>query len=342
MANRTQISFTTFNLYNLNRPNKSMYTSPGWSDDDYLKKVEWAARTIRDTNSRVWGFQELWDAEALKDVFEHAGLADRYDLVVPANHRGNSIICAAAVEKGLLRGEPEWIDSFHPNFVLDNGGDDPQTARISVRINKFSRPVLKFRFRPHRNSEITVYVAHLKSKNPTDIFRENWYKGNADFYKNHRDGLGQAISTIRRTAEAAALRMYLVEELKNTDTPIVVLGDLNDGQHSNTLNIITGQPNYILSGLNLGGSDTGLYSAGELQQLRSMRDVYYTHIYQNNLESLDHILVSQEFYDNSRKRVWAYRGMIISNDHLNNDMYKSIGATDHGIVTAGFEYRPAN
>ena len=32
---------------------------------------------------------------------------------------------------------------------------------------------------------------------------------------------------------------------------------------------------------------------------RSRRDVYYTHVYQNTRESLDHILVSQEFYDNS-------------------------------------------
>ncbi len=58
-------------------------------------------------------------------------------------------------------------------------------------------------------------------------------------------------------------------------------------------------------------------------------------------ESLDHILVSQEFYDNSKKRVWAFLGSEIMNDHLNRDDHKESGTTDHGIVKATFEFRPA-
>jgi endonuclease/exonuclease/phosphatase family metal-dependent hydrolase len=341
MARRTQISFSTFNLYNLNRPNKRMYrNTSGLSEEEYSLKVAWSARALKETQSRIWGFQELWDNNALTDVFQKADLLDKYDLIIPQNHSGKSIICAGAVEKGLLNSEPVWVENFHPKFILQSSGDDAQTAGISIRINKFSRPVLKFKIKPHAKSEITVYVVHLKSKNTTRIERENWYSEDSGFYKHHCNGLGQAISTIRRAAEAAALRMYLIEELKGTDTPIVVLGDINDGQYSNTLNILTGQPNYILSGLTEGGSDTGLYSTGELQQLRSLKDVYYTHIYQNAFESLDHILVSQEFYDNSKKRVWAFKDLVISNDHLNNENYKKTGGTDHGVVTACFEYRP--
>jgi len=119
------------------------------------------------------------------------------------------------------------------------------------------------------------------------------------------------------------------------------MGDLNDAQHSNTLNILTGQPNYLMSGLSEGGSDVDLYSVGTLQAYRSQRDVYYTHIFDNTRESLDHILVSQEFYDNSRKRIWAFKGMEIANDHLNSDDHKENGSSDHGIVRATFEYRPA-
>ncbi len=77
-----------------------------------------------------------------------------------------------------------------------------------------------------------------------------------------------------------------------------------------------------------------------LQEYRSLRDVYYTHIYQNSLESLDHILVSQEFYDQSKKRLWLFRGMEIINDHLNDENHKETGTTDHGVVKATFEYRP--
>ena len=135
--------------------------------------------------------------------------------------------------------------------------------------------------------------------------------------------------------------MILTDQIKGNNDPVVVLGDLNDGNHSNTLNILTEQPNYLRTPLSRGGSDTDLYSVGALHALRSMRDVYYTHIYQNTKESLDHILVSEEFYDQSTDRIWAFRGMEVFNDHLNRDDHGDSGTIDHGIVRAEFEYRPA-
>lgn len=152
---------------------------------------------------------------------------------------------------------------------------------------------------------------------------------------------GSAISTIRRTAEAAALRILLTERLKGTQTPVVVMGDLDDGQHSNTLNILTGQPNYLVSGLSRGGSDVDLYSVGTLQRYRSQRDVYGTHVFQKTRENLDHILVSEEFYDHSKNRRGAFRDMQILDDHLNTEEHEQTGTSDHGVVRAGFEYRPA-
>ena len=341
MARRTQISFATFNLYNLNFPGRVMYRNSEWTQEQYDIKIDWTARIIKNLNARVWGFQELWDSDVLNSVFQNAGLVNNYDLLTPPNHSGGSIACAAAVEKNLLVGNPVWIKDFHGNFIINSSGDDDQTPNISVNINQFSRPVLKFKIKPHANSPaMTIFVVHFKSKRPTEIYREGWYRNNSDFYKKHSVGIGYAISTIRRTAESAALRMLIIEELKNNDNPLVVIGDLNDSQLSNTLNILSGQPNYLLSGLSEGGSDTGLYSVGTLQEYRSLRDVYYTHIYQNIRESLDHILVSQEFYDNSRKRIWAYKGTEIVNDHLNDDDHKNTGTSDHGVVKSTFEYRP--
>ncbi len=53
--------------------------------------------------------------------------------------------------------------------------------------------------------------------------------------------------------------MILTEAMKKNDNPVVVLGDLNDGQYSNTINILTEQPNYLFSGYE-GRSDTALYA----------------------------------------------------------------------------------
>ncbi len=342
MARRTQLSFATFNLYNLHTPGNRIYRdADGWSQAEYDKKITWSANIIKNTDAKVWGFQELWHKDALTALFEEADLMADYDLLLPDNHGNTKIICAAAVKKGLLQGTPNWIVNFPDKMRLESSGDDDQTPDISIAINKFSRPTLNFKIKPRSDGkEISVYVAHLKSKSPTQLWREGWYRDDVDFYKKHATALGATISTIRRSAEAAALRMLIIEEIKGNDNPLVVMGDINDAQLSNTMNILTGQPNYLLSGLSKGGSDTGLYTVATLQEYRSLRDVYYTHVYQNTKESLDHILVSQEFYDSSRKRIWAYKGMEIVNDHLDNDAHKLSGTTDHGIVKATFEYRP--
>lgn len=338
---RTKISFATFNLYNLNEPGLTIYQDQdGWSQEEYDKKLTWTSNIITKLHADVWGFQELWHAASLKRVFEQADLAETYTLLIPEGQAGQRIVCAGAVRSDILVGDPEWIDVFPDDFRLSSGGDDAQAPDIHVEIDGFSRPVLHFEVKPRANGKrIHVYVCHFKSKGPTRIYFEPWYS--RDIYSKHSEAIGAAISTIRRTAEATALRMLLVELMKDTDTPVVVLGDLNDSQHSNTLNIVTGQPRYLLSGLSQGGGDVDLYSVGTLQEYRSHRDVYYTHVYNNTRESLDHILVSQEFYDNSRRRIWAFKGMKIANDHLNDDDHKEVGTTDHGIVQATFEYRPA-
>jgi endonuclease/exonuclease/phosphatase family metal-dependent hydrolase len=337
---RTQICFATCNLYNLNEPGLPFYWNDGWSQEEYDKKLHWTSQAISNIQADVWAFQELWHAESLEKVFADATLPDEYTLLVPPNHAGERIVCAGAVRSDILEGEPEWIDVFPDYFKLSSGGDDVQTSDISVQIDSFSRPVLHFEIKPRSNGKrIHVYVCHLKSKRPTDIYREPWYS--AQVYSKHREAIGAGISTIRRTAEATALRLILTERMKETGTPVVVMGDLNDSQGSNTLNIITGQPNYLLSGLSKGGSDVDLYSAGTLQEYRSRRDVYYTHVHNKTRESLDHILVSQEFYDNSRNRLWAFKGLDIVNDHLNSKKHKETGTSDHGIVYAKFEYRPA-
>ena len=58
------------------------------------------------------------------------------------------------------------------------------------------------------------------------------------------------------------------------------------------------------------------------------------------MESLDHILVSEEFYDNSKRRIWMFDGMSVNNDHLNFDDHKTTGTNDHGVICATFKYKP--
>lgn len=340
--NRSTLSVATFNLYNLNLPGGPMYRDvDGWSSEEYAAKVAWSARMLRELAPDVLGVQELWHADALTDVLTQSGLAEEYD-VLAAPATGERIVCAALVRRGLLvQGSARWIEDFPDDLRLTSSGEDPQTPQIAVGIRGFSRPVLHFEIAPREDEPATaVYVCHFKSKAPTQIWREGWYAADRDRYQPHTTALGAALSTIRRTAEAAALRVLLTAQLKGTVTPVIVLGDLNDGQHSNTLNILTEQPRYLV-GDSRGGGDNALYTAQTLQEYRDTRDVYYTHVYQDLRESLDHVLVSEQFYDHSRRRRSLFDGLVIFNDHLNTEDHRSDGTADHGIVLVRFAHRPA-
>jgi predicted extracellular nuclease len=334
----TKLSLATFNLLNLNEPGKKLYDAAGWTQVQYNSKIDWTRSVIQRLNPDVMGLQELWHKKSITTAVAATGMADQYDILAPSSATGRGIVCGALVRKGLLVGEPDWIVKFPEKFILKSSGDDPQTPAISVGIRSFSRPVLHFKVQPHDAHEpVHVYVCHFKSKRPTEVYRENWY--DKPVYSKHATNLGAALSTIRRTAEAAALRFILTEQMKGTRTGVIVLGDINDGQNSNTANILTEQPRFLV-GDSLGGGDVSLYTAQTLQEYRSSRDVYYTHIHNDMMESLDHVLVSEEFYDNSRRRVWMFDGMTVNNDHLNFDDHKQSGTNDHGLICATFKYKP--
>ena len=340
--NADELSVATFNLYNLNLPGGPMYQdADGWSTEEYAAKVAWSARLLRELAPDVLGVQELWHADALAEVVTQAGMDEDYELLA-APATGARIVCGALVRRDLLIPDSaRWIEDFPDDLRLTSSGEDPQTPQIDVGIRGFSRPVLRFEIAPREDEPPTaVYVCHFKSKAPTQIWREGWYNADRDRYKPHTTAIGAALSTIRRTAEAAALRVILTAETKGTVTPVIVLGDVNDGQHSNTLNILTEQPRYLV-GESRGGGDIALYTAQTLQQYRDTRDVYYTHVYQDLRESLDHVLVSEQFYDHSYRRRWLFDGLVIYNDHLNTEDHRADGTADHGIVLVRFTHDPA-
>ena len=338
---RKDISFSSFNLLNLQLPGDAIYgDTDGWDGDVYQRKIDYTARTFQRLNADVIGLQELWAGGALNDAMALAGLSGTHTAVVPPDHPGDKIVCAGVVRSDILVGEPEWITEFPPECVLKSGGDDKQQDFIEVSLSTFSRPVLHMRVQPDSQTPIIdVFVCHFKSRRPTQIWRERgWY--DRDVHGPHANALGYAISTFRRTAEAAALRVLITKITKNTDAPVVVIGDMNDGKESNMLNILSEQPTY-LTPLSSGGGDNALYTAQTIQEYRSVRDVYYTHVFKGQRASLDHIMFSQEFYDNSKKRIWAFDEMTVDNDHLNYEDHKESGTNDHGVIRVGFRWKPA-
>ena len=338
------ISFATFNLYNLQQPNRPWRrNATPYTPEAYQRKVEWSARALSALDADVIAFQELWSKPALEAVFDRAGLRDRYALAFIKDQWYDIAVAAAVrapwrIEQTLRH--KEFPDAFRLVKRGDTPGDDRLDDEIEVDIHRFSRTVLQLSLVHADRPEIPaiqVFLPHLKSKLPTWL---DPAQRDDPALKPHRTALGSALSTIRRTAEAAALRFLLTEVMKHSHIPVAVLGDLNDGQLSNTLAILTQQPSYRLYDASRAGyrSDAGLYTAATLQQFRSHKDVYYSHIHKGIREILDHVLVSEQFYDHSINRIWTFRDLRIWTDHLDD---ADTDATDHGLVRARFVYDPA-
>ena len=346
MRNARDICFATFNLLNLQLPSKS-YRGKKYTRDQYDAKIEWTAEMLRRLSADIIAFQELWSRECLDQAFAAANLNDDYELKF-IKERWYDIAVAAAVRKPWKVTDTKLHKKFPDEFVLRKRGRrpnedpyviDPEDDEIAVMINHFSRTVLQLTVEHSERTDvpkIDVFCCHLKAKRETRLDSQETSR---DEVRQHATDLGSAISTIRRTAEAAALRVVLNNKMSDTDTPVVVLGDLNDGQLSNTLSITTGQPSIRFYADSDAGerSDQGLYAASLLQDVRSLRDVYYTYEYAGLRETIDHVLVSEQFYDHSEIRKWSFREMEVWNDHLNeaDNVF-----SDHGVVRVRFDWRP--
>jgi len=358
-ANMRDLTVATFNLYNLQLPGGLTYgTRPHHADDAegraaYAARIRWIAGQLRRLDAEVIGFQELWARQALVDAFAEAGMADDYDLVArDAPGRGRPQV-ALAVRRDrtgapqLLEGA-DWVETFPATYAFDGLREtDGSEEEITITLRRFSRPVLVARLQPEGRSPrppvVTLFVAHLKSKGPA---RVSFAEPRAPILDAHPRIARSALSHVRRVVEAGALRAMLddvmVSEDRDALSPVIVLGDLNDASTSVTNEVISDQPGYRVIEKSTAGraSNRGLYSAEQLQQLRTLRHVYYTYIFRNKPESLDHILVSEEFYDHSRKRHWSFREMEVLNDHVDRRADRDAGAGDHGVVRTHFDWNP--
>ncbi len=367
--NQRDIRFATFNLYNLQLPGKPTYpNSAPYGEDQYRAKIEWTAKSLAALDADVISFQELWSKECLIDAFKRAseppfGLEGEYEFAFILDRPWDGIAVAAAVRKPWLIRSQQRHKAFPPEFILKKRDKSMAEIRedataadleddedglllpsheddaIKVKISEFSRSPLEVVIGHEKVPEvpeIAVFSAHLKSKRPSRLDIQEWRD---EAIRPHKNTLGAAISTIRRTAEAAALRVILNKRMKDNHRPTVVLGDLNDGQLSNTLAILSDQPTYRLYSDSTAAhrNDLGLFTAANLQQLRSLKDIYYTHEFKGVQEVIDHVMVSEQFYDHSNNRHWSFREMKVLNDHIED---KDRATSDHGTVVVEFDWNP--
>ena len=324
----------TFNVLNLALPDVPFYPDERpYTQDEFARKTAWIAEQLRRMRADLVGFQEVFDVEALRRVCEASGRFDGGTVVAPGADGSSGPRLGLATTLPVVE-EPTPIERFPEGLTVAADG-------LALPGGGFSRPVLRARLRLDATRQVTVFVVHLKSKRPIIV------PGTPD-HDPHEEALGKARALIRRTAEAAALRFLLLEEMVGNAQPVIVLGDLNDGTRAVTTDIVMGdEPSRFWPRAEQKPAywDRLLYSAHEINARRAGRDVSYTHIFNGHYENLDHILVSQEFFDLNRNRVAEIANVRYFNDHLFDsrlsDDDRDRIVSDHAQLVAEIRLRDA-
>lgn len=324
--NRRTIRVGTFNLCNLALPNAVYYNREHYTPEEYTKKLRWVGGQLDQMRADIVGFQEVFHQEALQQALHQSHYSRGFHLVA-GSLIGDTPAVALASRFPIL--EHRFIRHFPAAAQLDVQGAD-------IPLTHFSRPVLMAKLQLTEQVECVVFVVHLKSKRPI-------IPDHADRHDPIEKAKGQARSLILRAAESIALRVLLMEVLQHRDYPVIVLGDMNDGGAAVTSRLISGE----IPHRNLEADhkrkiwDVLLYHVKEIQARQSYSDFYYTHIHNGHYESLDHIMVSQEFVAQNPARVGRVVYVSVFNDHLIDETLSPEAIpnwqSDHGQVVAAIE-----
>lgn len=320
------LTVASANLLNLAQPGRHFYDGQDpYSQNEFERKVGWLGERFRVLNADVLAVQEVWDEVALRAAIARSGL--QYGSVaVPGAENGPGQHGAQGTPRvGLVtRLKVESMQSI----VEFPAAAVVQVPGIGAHA-RFERPPLLATLRMKHGQEVAVITAHLKSKRPKYL-QDASGKTLEDTEDPAVQALGSLRSLLMRAGEALALRLKVVELLHRTRLPLILMGDLNDGPHSVTTQLIaaTSQVAY-----DKGARDNALFSAWDVQGDAALRrDVAYSHIHQGYPEVLDQVLVSEEFVATSRAAIGDVRRVEVFNDHLHEGRDRS--RSDHGFVRA--------
>ena len=333
-APRYPLTVANFNLLNLAKAGQKRYDNDRpLSEEQFRKKAEWIAAQVDRLRADVIGFQEVWSEEALQACLSKTSLGQKgWKTVVAPGADGKNAVPKVGI---ACRGEAvvESIAAFPGGLQVEV----PDLSALTGPMRAFERPILHAKFALQNEVNAHVLVTHMKSKRARFLERRDGATEEDD-HDPRLQARAALRSLIMRGAEAAALRLIVLDlRTRHPQEPVILLGDLNDGPHAVTTQMLSGLPADDRS-----ARATALWSAFEVQDkpllsLAMRRDVSFTHVHRGIPEVLDHVFVSEEFAAESAFASGRVLRVDYFNDHLNDtrDDLKS----DHGLVRAVLEYR---
>ena len=325
-----QFYIATANLLNFANPNRTYYeNTPPYDKKTYDKKVRGITELLIKAHADIIAVQEVWDSQALEEVAIALGFKPEHVVIPLASNdpnsphtqgRGAQKTPAVGIITRFEQLESSLLEEIADKAVID-------IPDIGL-YRRFNRPPLVLRVNAF-GQPMTIITAHLKSKRAFFLRDE---AGNLleDMNDPNIRVRAKLRSLCMRAAEAASIRMSIIERLHHTREPLILLGDMNDVTGSVTTQLMTetGEVNYDKS-----MRDVALFDAARVQARYGwMRDVAYTHIYQGMPEVIDQLFVSEEFLSDSKFSRGRVERVDYFNDHLKWDYTDRV--TDHGIIRA--------
>lgn len=325
-----QFNIATANLLNFANPGRLYYDNvPAYSNESYQRKLSGLTQLLSQANADIIAVQEVWDSDALEALAVSLGFRPD-EVIVPlaSNDKTSSYTkglgAVGTPSVGIISRfeslETHLLEKVVSEAVIDIPDVGPyeyfKRPPLLVRVDVYGQP-------------ITIVTAHLKSKRA--FFLRN---DDGELLEDMDDPNIRVRAKLRslcmRAAEAASIRMSIIERLKRTNEPLILLGDMNDITGSVTTQLMTetSEVNYDKS-----MRDVALFDAARVQSRYGwMKDVAYTHIYQGVPEIIDQLFVSEEFLAESKFALGYIEQVDYFNDHLKWDYIDRV--TDHGIIRA--------
>lgn len=307
-------SVMTWNVENLFPPNPADKDNTARPPDldTYFRKLEYLRLIIEEglkpdnDSPTVIALQEVGDIAAvqgqvynpIKDLQSRLGGAYPHAYTGIPDGRG---IRVALLSKLPLTGVQNWVDFPFGLFKFSV----MQGMSADTEVTRMGRGAVKATVEVEKGLRVHLVTTHLKSKlvtypPPYGKF-PLWNPPNE--YERTRE-LGFA--SLRRIAEAAAVRSRILDLITSNDDPLVLMGDLNDEQQAASTAMLYGEWEPIVDSAPKPGDkikftrkilsankkidDTRLYNLADVIQPERR----YSRINDGRKELIDHILVTRD------------------------------------------------
>lgn len=320
------LKVTTCNLCNFVEPPFAFYEMENiYSEKQWQQKTHWLKSTLRELNSDIIAFQEVFSIKALRA------------LTIELGYQYFEFNQQPTVEAGYIYSKPSL--AFASRFPIQK---HPNLGLCEPFNGEFSRPPLHVSLSIHGLGDFDLINVHLKSKRAIidgEDTRDNvteWLKELA----------GSTLSSQLRQQEALSLHAQIVAHKRQTQRPFILLGDFNNVLDANEFTPFRTQQRHRRHDSHAAIAPYLFHDSWALIPhgipVRSQDAIKppITHYYGESGQRIDHILISSEFVPEYERSLYELTEYQLTDKHVVAPTFgiDDVGS-DHALVSIRFESR---